>query len=206
MKLRIVLLAALALAARPGGTSGQEKIETPSQKTREAIEKFSKTPATIGKSLETLTEAARAKLKEMLGDQRAEKAKPQPSDFTLPPKKAVESPAPQPSLAGKRDPFRPFNMTVKAAGRGPREALSPLERFELGQLRVVGIVWDLKEPRAMIEDSGGLGYVVKVGTPIGNNDGKVKEIRRTEIVVEENYTDLYGNLRKREVPMKLAVE
>lgn len=58
----------------------------------------------------------------------------------------------------------------------------------------------------MIEDNAALGYVVKVGTPIGNNDGKVKAIHRNEVVVEEFYSDEYGARKKREVGMKLSTE
>ena len=70
----------------------------------------------------------------------------------------------------------------------------------------MGVVWHVKEPSAMIEDSVGLGYVVKVGTPIGANDGKVKAIKPNEIVVEETYVDLFGGKKKREVNIKLSVE
>ena len=63
-----------------------------------------------------------------------------------------------------------------------------------------------KEPRAMIEDPAGLGYVVKVGTPIGNNDGKVKAIHRNQIVVEEFYEDAYGARKPRDVSMRLLSE
>jgi type IV pilus assembly protein PilP len=87
-----------------------------------------------------------------------------------------------------------------------RENLSPLERFDLGQLKIVGIVWDIKEPRAMIEDAAGLGYVVKIGTPIGSNDGKVKAIRRDHVIVEESYEDAYGARKRRDVSMKLLTE
>ena len=76
----------------------------------------------------------------------------------------------------------------------------------MSQLKLVGIVWDIKEPRAMIEDSAGLGYVVKVGTPIGSNDGKVKAIHRNEVVVEETYSDDYGARRKRDVGIKLLTD
>ncbi|HWO40735.1 MAG TPA: pilus assembly protein PilP, partial [Candidatus Eisenbacteria bacterium] len=87
-----------------------------------------------------------------------------------------------------------------------RENLTPLERYDLGQLKLVGIVWDVKEPNAMIEDSVGLGYIVKIGTPIGMNDGRVKAIRPGEVVVEETYTDIYGARKKRDVSMTLHVE
>jgi type IV pilus assembly protein PilP len=87
-----------------------------------------------------------------------------------------------------------------------RETLSPLERYELGQLRLVGVVWHVKEPSAMIEDSAGLGYVVKVGTPIGPNDGKIKAIKPDLIIVEETYVDRLGGKKRREVNIKLFVE
>jgi Tfp pilus assembly protein PilP len=58
----------------------------------------------------------------------------------------------------------------------------------------------------MIEDNAGLGYVIKVGTPIGANDGKVKAIHRNEVVVEEFYSDDYGARKKREVGMKLVTD
>jgi type IV pilus assembly protein PilP len=104
-----------------------------------------------------------------------------------------------------RDPFRPATLRKKVTSR-PRENLSPLERFELNQLKVVGVVWDVKEPRAMVEDTAGLGYTIKVGAPIGANEGVVKAIHRNEIVVEEFYDDVYGARKKREVSMKLLTE
>lgn len=107
--------------------------------------------------------------------------------------------------AVKRDPFRPFTLNVRAATRR-RENIAPLERFELGQLKLVAIIWDIKEPKAMVEDSAGLGYVVKVGTPIGVNDGKVKTINPNGLIVEEFVVDLYGAKKKQDVEMRFSVE
>jgi Tfp pilus assembly protein PilP len=76
----------------------------------------------------------------------------------------------------------------------------------LGQLKLVGVVWHVKEPNAVIEDSVGLGYIIKIGTPIGANEGKVKTIRPNEVIVEEAYVDLFGAKKKREVSIKLSVE
>ena len=58
----------------------------------------------------------------------------------------------------------------------------------------------------MIEDSVGLGYIVKVGTLIGANDGKVSAIKPNEIIIEETYVDLFGVKKKREVNIKVSVE
>ncbi|MFQ5850500.1 MAG: pilus assembly protein PilP [Candidatus Binatia bacterium] len=108
--------------------------------------------------------------------------------------------------AGKRDPFRPFVSETPKVRRRPRENLSPLERYAITQLKLVAVIWDIEEPRAMVEDTSGLGYIVKLGTPIGNNEGKVKAIRPNEIVIEESYTDFYGRTKSRKVKMKLASE
>lgn len=198
----LVLWLALAAAA---GFCAEEAIRTPSEQMKEAVQKLNKAPATVGKSLQGLTEAARDKLQQTFGGKTKTESNAGPADLNVP-KSAAEKPASAPAMkAGNRDPFRPMSMRARANTR-PRENLSPLERFDLGQLKIVGIVWDLKEPRAMIEDPAGLGYVVKVGTPIGNNDGKVKAIHRNQIVVEEFYEDAYGARKPRDVSMRLLSE
>jgi len=98
-----------------------------------------------------------------------------------------------------------MTLRAKVVSRN-RENLSPLERLDLGQLKIVGIVWDIKEPRAMVEDTSGLGYTVKVGTPIGSNDGKVKASHRNQIIIEEISADVYGQRKSRDVSMKLATD
>jgi type IV pilus assembly protein PilP len=125
------------------------------------------------------------------------------TDPLAPPTKKSEQFEPSPySSVGKRDPFRPLAMKSKVSTR-LRENLSPLERYEIGQLKLVAIIWDVKEPRAMVEDASGLGYVVKVGTPIGPNAGKVKAIKPTEIVIEESYVDFFGARKNQEISMRL---
>jgi len=187
----------------------QESVPTPSEKTKEALEKFNNAPASIGKTLQGLRDAAKDKLRQTLGGKPKAEAKaegkPERVDLNMP-KKTPESSAPKPALKeGGRDPFRPMTLRPKINTRA-RENLSPLEQKDLSQLKVVGIIWDIKEPRAMVEDTAGLGYVVKVGTPIGSNDGTVKAIHRNQVVVEESSADVYGVRRKRDVNMNLATE
>ena len=183
----------------------EENIRTPSDQMKEAVNKLGKTPATVGKSLQDLTDAAKEKLRQTFGTKAKTETKEAAVDLTVP-KRMPESPAaPDKMKDSHRDPFRPMTLRAKI-NKAPRENLSPLERYELSQLKLVGIVWDIKEPRAMVEDGGGLGYVVKVGTPIGSNDGKVKAIHRNEVVVEEFYSDDYGARRKRDVGIKLLTD
>ncbi len=200
-----VLIVVLGIASVFEFGIAQEQIQTPSQKTKEAVETLAKTPATIGKSLGILTEAANARLKQVFGDKQETKTNAEPDDTPVLQKR---NPAPEsPKFIRKvnRDPFRPPSIQARTGTRS-RDNLSPLERFELGQLKVVGIVWDIKEPRAMIEDSAGLGYTILVGTPIGGNEGKVKGIHRDQVVVEESFEDVSGKKKTREVSMKLSTD
>jgi Tfp pilus assembly protein PilP len=90
--------------------------------------------------------------------------------------------------AGRRDPFRPF-----VSEPTKHVQLTPLQKFELGQLKVAGIISGPSMPRAMVEDGGGMGYIVSVGTPMGPNGGVVTAILPGRIVVEESVRDFYGN-------------
>jgi len=203
MKKSLFIYVLLGLLLFLGRGGAQEEKESPSQKTKEAIEKFKKAPATVGQGLEALKEAGKAKLQETLAGK--EPAKAEAGISSLPAKKPEQPERPRYSSVGKRDPFRPLSLKPKVSQRA-RENLSPLERYELGQLKLVAIVWDIKEPKAMVEDGTGLGYVVKIGTLIGPNEGKVKAIKPTEVVIEEQVTDFYGARKSQEVSMKLPVE
>ena len=193
----------ILLLLAPGFAGAQEKLVTPSQKTKEAVDKLLRAPSVVGKSLQDLSNTAKAKLQDAIAETKSTKAN---SDGAAPAEQKSDSQSPvNSSTVGKRDPFRPFTLNTRTSSR-PRENLSPLERYDLGQLRLVGVVWHVKEPSAMIEDSVGLGYIVKVGTPIGANDGKVRAIKPNEIIIEETYVDLFGAKKKREVNIKLSVE
>jgi Tfp pilus assembly protein PilP len=99
--------------------------------------------------------------------------------------------APSYNPAGRRDPFRPFTL---------------LQRYDLGQLSVVGTVWELSPPRAMVEDSVGMGYIVTVGTPIGRNGGVVTAIEPQRVVVEERVLDFYGKEQVNRIVMETPKE
>ncbi len=199
---RAFLAAGVAGVLAVATAGAQEVLDTPSQKTREAMQKFSETPKVIRKTVEAMREAVKLRL-----DPR-EKASPgvkAGSDDLQMPAKTTRQPASRRfARDGLRDPFLPYNTAPTKAVSRPRDNLSPLERLELGQLRVTGIIWNIEEPAAMVEDTAGLGYIVKIGTPMGMNDGKVKAIRRDEVVVEEFHSDIQGNRKKREVSLKLG--
>jgi type IV pilus assembly protein PilP len=184
--------------------SAQEEKETPSQKMKEAVDQLRKAPAVAGNAMEGLIEAGKAKLQGSLGgDAPAKKA--ETNNLDLPTKRPEQTAAPRYSTTGKRDPFRPFGLKTGTTRR-IREGASPLERKDLGQFKLVGIIWDMKEPKAMVEDTDGLGYTIKVGTSIGDKDGKVKAIGPTEVVVEETDIDFYGARKRRERAIRMPTE
>jgi Tfp pilus assembly protein PilP len=196
---KLLVAAVLSLAAC-GFVSAEEDFQTPSEKTKDAISKLKKAPAAFGNALRGLREAAGGKVK-------GSEAKS--SDMSVPQNKSGAADAERFSPTGKRDPFSPPKPPTKNNPQS-RENLSPLERVEWGQINLVGIVWDGKEPRALVEvPEGGdksRGYIVKVGTPIGMSEGRVKAITGNEMIVEEFFTDFSGTKKKREVRKKLPTE
>jgi type IV pilus assembly protein PilP len=86
---------------------------------------------------------------------------------------------------GRRDPFaQPIDDVPVEQGlsHGP---LLPLQKFELGQLRLVGIIWDVRDPKAMLKDPEGRTHVIGPNTKIGTKNGYVAVIREGELVVVE---------------------
>ncbi len=107
---------------------------------------------------------------------------------------------------GKRDPFLPpFATIAPETSSVTEEARTPLQRFDIGQLRLVGVIWATDEPKALIEDGGGLGYIVTRGTLIGSRGGVVKMIEPKRVIVEEYETDFFGKRQAQEKEMRLIV-
>ncbi len=106
---------------------------------------------------------------------------------------------------GRRDPFRPFMLDLRR--REPESVeLTPLQRYELGQLTVVGTMWEMSPPRAVVEDSAGMGFIVTLGTPMGRNGGVVTAIEPRRVIVEEKTVDFYGNEQVNRIVMETPSE
>lgn len=104
--------------------------------------------------------------------------------------------------AGRADPFKPFIQLT----RGPRVGgvpLTPLQRYEISQLKLVAVIASPGGNVALVEDSAGKGFFLKKGTLVGNNDGKVSKILKDRVVVEELYQDIYGKSKNAEVTLYL---
>ena len=104
---------------------------------------------------------------------------------------------------GKRDPFRSF-IQKEVVVQGDGGPVGPLQLHEIDSYHLRGIVWNINQPRAMVEDPEGIGHVVELGTLIGKNWGKVTQIKPTELIITEEYRDPIENeLIINEVTMRL---
>jgi len=106
---------------------------------------------------------------------------------------------------GKRDPFVSF---IKVEDRRKSAidiaSLPPLQRYELGELKFVGVIWTKKGARGLVEDAEGKGYSVTVGTRIGRSGGVVSRITGKEILVREEFIGNRGEKVVRESGIQLT--
>jgi len=104
---------------------------------------------------------------------------------------------------GKKDPFKPFLQVTSAKGSSKNTQLTPLEKYEISQLKLVAIISTPEGNVALIEDSTGKGYFLKKGTGIGKNDGKVTKILKDTVIIEETYQDIFGKTKTSEISLFL---
>ncbi len=113
---------------------------------------------------------------------------------------------------GKIDPFLPLykeEPVTKAKETEKKKKirrlpLTPLEKVDLSQLKLVGIIRAPSGNRALVEEATGKGYIVKQGTYIGINAGRVVDILSDRLIVEEEVETALGSyeLQKRELKIQ----
>lgn len=127
---------------------------------------------------------------------------------------AVEMPEYRYDSKGKTDPFKPFVRLElpTAAKKGPEKKkytgnLTPLQRVSLDKVRVTGIAGSQAKRVAMVEDGAGKGYIVYLGTLIGENGGRVIQIFPDRVIVEEKVGEgSKGKEKSHRVALKLHKE
>ncbi len=112
---------------------------------------------------------------------------------------------------GKPNPFKPLiverpEVPPQKVAEVVSESGAPLEKMELSQLKLVAIIWNVRDPRAMVEDGAGKGYIIANGTPIGKKKGKVTQISSAGVVVSEQHEISSGKFSTREVTLKLYAD
>jgi type IV pilus assembly protein PilP len=105
--------------------------------------------------------------------------------------------------AGTRDPFKnPFSIEVEILVDNS-VPLTPLQKIDLDQLRLIGLIIGKGEPRAMVLSPDGKSFILKKGVKIGRNNGVVYDITTEAVLIEERYLDFVGDTKKRIQKIKL---
>lgn len=130
--------------------------------------------------------------------------KPVQKPISLPTPTAVEEKAQAPysyNAQGRRDPFA--SIVVKEEKLAKLGNRPPLERFNISEFKLTGVVWGGFGYNAMMEGPDGKGYFVRVGTVIGLNKGIVKKIMQDRLVIEEKFKNFSGETERREIVVEL---
>jgi type IV pilus assembly protein PilP len=81
-----------------------------------------------------------------------------------------------------------------------------LQKYEIDQYVLVGIVWGMDSPLALVEDPEGIGHVMEMGSYVGRNWGRVTQISDNEVVVTEEYRTINGELVVNPIKMQLVTD
>jgi Pilus assembly protein, PilP len=106
-------------------------------------------------------------------------------------------------ILGKRDPFSPpkyirekefYTTKENSGGKMLRpediidKQMEAIRRWPLTDYKLVAVIWDVKNPKAMILDKANTMHLLKKNYRIGNREGVITEINESEIVVLQNET------------------
>jgi type IV pilus assembly protein PilP len=119
---------------------------------------------------------------------------------------SIPGSTPGPYIArGKIDPFEPLFKDTPVFRKKKKKRIpdTPLEKLSLGQLKLVAIIRAPSGNKALVEESSGKGYIIKEGTYIGLNSGKIIKIQKENIIIEEEFQDIQGNIEVRQRELKL---
>jgi type IV pilus assembly protein PilP len=111
-------------------------------------------------------------------------------------------------VEGKIDPFASIFRAGPSAFADQNEKrlipLTPIEKVDLSQLKLVGIIFAPSGNKALVEDASGKGFVIKKGARIGINSGRVIKILKDRVVVEEEAESILGetSLVKKELKLQ----
>ena len=124
--------------------------------------------------------------------------------------KAKDAPPGEPTPAGDAPEWRynpvgardPFKSLVEVASE-EKVPMTPLQKFDLDQFNLVGILDEGGTMKAMVQDPDGNGHFITIDTLIGKNWGKVVRITPETVVVAEELRDFEGKLIVNELVLAL---
>jgi type IV pilus assembly protein PilP len=142
---------------------------------------------------------------------------PPPKAGIAKPKAAVSAPPPVKEEAkaekevyvyeqkGRRDPFASLIQITKEKPRrvaGKR----PIENYDVDEIKLIAILWENKEYYALITLPDNKSYTIKKGMTLGLYGGKVVDITRDKVLIQEQVKDYRGQLKTKDTILKLRKE
>jgi len=104
---------------------------------------------------------------------------------------------------GNRDPFLTLIRPKKEAAE---HGATPLESYDVSQMKLVGVVRDAKRFYALMRLPDGKHYNVFKGTPVGLHSGTVIGISLDAVVVRQYIYDYKGRLQTEDSVLRLRKE
>jgi Tfp pilus assembly protein PilP len=122
----------------------------------------------------------------------------------------VRHPWPFYDPTGKTDPFEPLvketpkiNSESAAYADTDPSGTTALEKIDLSQLKLTGIILAASGNKALVREASGRGHVISEGSPIGTHRGRVAGVLKDKVIVKEKMKDLRGRLFFKETELKL---
>jgi len=106
--------------------------------------------------------------------------------------------------SGKIDPFSSlFKVKSESKKKRKRFPLTPLEKKDISQFKLVGVILSAKGNKAIVQEASGKGYVISRGTYIGVNDGRVVQILKDRVICEEEVENVFGQIETKSRTLKI---
>ena len=106
---------------------------------------------------------------------------------------------------GRRDPFMSLVQEIKTKPQRKKGA-SPVENFDVDEIKLIAIVWDSQQSYAMITLPDNKSYTIRKGMSLGLYGGKVMEITRDSVLIREQLKDYKGHDKTKDTILKLRKE
>ena len=106
---------------------------------------------------------------------------------------------------GRRDPFKSLVQVTKSKAQRKKGA-SPIENFDVDEIKLIAIAWDSKQYYALITMPDKKSYTIRKGMTLGLNNGKVIDITSDSVLIREQIKDYKGQSKSKDTILKLRKE
>ena len=103
----------------------------------------------------------------------------------------------------RRDPFAPL-VSKREAGRD--KGVTPLESYDITEMKIIAILWDKNKYFAVVSLPDGKSYNVTDAAKVGTHGGVISKITKDTVVIRERIRDASGVMSPRDTVLRLRGE